>query len=99
MENSAEAITDFTGIEVDMKKVREVGITRETVEQLLEKDRRTYGKHNDQLILVLANYNKQDTSKDIDYVEIRKIFGLTNTPSYRNVLIGSAAIRNHGYST
>ena len=35
--------------------MREVGITRETVEQLLEKDRRINSKHNDQLILVLAN--------------------------------------------
>ena len=69
-------VIDFRGIDVDMRTVREVGITREVVKKLLERDQNLYGKHNDQHILVLVNFNAKkvgDTKLKINHDEIRTI--------------------------
>ena len=42
-----------------MKKVKEEGITREVVKKLLERDHRIHDKHNDQLVLILVNFNSK----------------------------------------
>ena len=67
---------DFSGIDVDMKTVRELGITREVVKKLLERDQNLYGKHNDQHILIIVNFNSKkegETNLEINSKEIKKI--------------------------
>ena len=59
-----------------MKKVKKEGITREVVKKLLERNHRIHDKHNDQLVLILVNFNSKkvgDTKPKINHDEIRNI--------------------------